>query len=207
MNFFDFFGSAICHQIAERRFHAGGYALPLCARCTGIYLAIFASALLLFCLNRTHGNKPFSVFRSVLLCAGFFPLVIDVVSFTLGLRDTTNYIRFTTGALFAFGLPYLFILVRNFRADGEYERPIMKTPAELAVALLFCGVSLLLIRYGGFFGYLLISAFSLFGVVLLYYAVCNLALSRLLKKNAGFYSFLLAIGIICVIGYFRTGVQ
>jgi uncharacterized membrane protein len=31
-------GYAICHQIPARTFHIDGVALPLCARCTGIYL-------------------------------------------------------------------------------------------------------------------------------------------------------------------------
>ncbi|MGD0751755.1 MAG: DUF2085 domain-containing protein, partial [Anaerolineales bacterium] len=29
---------AVCHRIAERSFHIGSVQLPLCARCTGMYL-------------------------------------------------------------------------------------------------------------------------------------------------------------------------
>ena len=35
---FDAIGYAVCHQISERSFHIGNYRLPLCARCTGMYL-------------------------------------------------------------------------------------------------------------------------------------------------------------------------
>lgn len=36
MNVFDFFGSAVCHQMAERSFFWGSCQSPLCARCTAI---------------------------------------------------------------------------------------------------------------------------------------------------------------------------
>lgn len=32
-------GAAVCHQRPERSFHAGGLRLPVCARCTGLYLS------------------------------------------------------------------------------------------------------------------------------------------------------------------------
>ncbi len=43
----DAVGYAICHRISERSFHAYGHALPLCARCTGIYLGV-ATGLIVF---------------------------------------------------------------------------------------------------------------------------------------------------------------
>lgn len=38
----DAVGYAICHRIAERSFHVHDRPLPLCARCTGIYLGVWA---------------------------------------------------------------------------------------------------------------------------------------------------------------------
>ncbi len=34
----DAIGYAVCHRISERSFHIGSYQLPLCARCSGMYL-------------------------------------------------------------------------------------------------------------------------------------------------------------------------
>jgi hypothetical protein len=34
----DAIGYAVCHRIPERSFHIGDYQLPLCARCSGMYL-------------------------------------------------------------------------------------------------------------------------------------------------------------------------
>jgi uncharacterized membrane protein len=38
-------GSVICHQIAARSFHLWRLPLPVCARCTGIYLGAAITAL------------------------------------------------------------------------------------------------------------------------------------------------------------------
>jgi len=34
----DAIGYAVCHRLGERSFHIGSYQLPLCARCSGMYL-------------------------------------------------------------------------------------------------------------------------------------------------------------------------
>jgi uncharacterized membrane protein len=38
-------GGAVCHQDADRSFHTGGAKWPVCARCSGLYLAAPAGAL------------------------------------------------------------------------------------------------------------------------------------------------------------------
>ncbi|MBP1634408.1 MAG: putative rane protein [Acidobacteria bacterium] len=38
-------GGRVCHQRPERSFHAAGAQLPVCARCTGLYLSAAAGAL------------------------------------------------------------------------------------------------------------------------------------------------------------------
>lgn len=40
-------GAAVCHQRPERSFHLAGVALPVCARCTGIYAGAAAAVLAL----------------------------------------------------------------------------------------------------------------------------------------------------------------
>ena len=41
----DAVGSVICHQFPERSFHLWGVAMPVCARCTGIYIGAAIVAL------------------------------------------------------------------------------------------------------------------------------------------------------------------
>jgi uncharacterized membrane protein len=38
-------GSNICHQRSERSFHIGGHKMPVCARCTGLYVSAAAAPL------------------------------------------------------------------------------------------------------------------------------------------------------------------
>jgi uncharacterized membrane protein len=40
-------GHLICHQLSARSFHLWGASLPVCARCTGIYLGAAAAAVAL----------------------------------------------------------------------------------------------------------------------------------------------------------------
>ena len=35
-------GSHVCHQRADRSFHIGGHQMPVCARCTGLYVSAAA---------------------------------------------------------------------------------------------------------------------------------------------------------------------
>jgi uncharacterized membrane protein len=52
----DAIGYSVCHRISERSFHIGSYQLPLCARCSGMYLGavvglIFQSVIGWKCLK------------------------------------------------------------------------------------------------------------------------------------------------------------
>ena len=38
-------GASVCHQRPERSFHVGGLRLPVCGRCTGLYLSGAAGVL------------------------------------------------------------------------------------------------------------------------------------------------------------------
>lgn len=50
--------SRICHQRPERSFHVAGLPLPVCARCTGIYLSAAIGALAVWAAARPRRVSP-----------------------------------------------------------------------------------------------------------------------------------------------------
>jgi uncharacterized membrane protein len=54
----DGIGYAVCHQISERSFHIGDRALPLCARCSGMYLGAMTAFTYLAVAGGRKQNFP-----------------------------------------------------------------------------------------------------------------------------------------------------
>ena len=49
---------AVCHRIAERSFHVGSVQLPLCARCTGMYLGAVTGLVFQSIRGWKHSKAP-----------------------------------------------------------------------------------------------------------------------------------------------------
>ena len=78
----DGIGYAVCHRIDERSFHVGDRALPLCARCSGMYLgAMTALTFLAVTGGKKQNFPPWSV---------SIPLILFVVAF--GVDGTNSYL-------------------------------------------------------------------------------------------------------------------
>lgn len=54
----DAIGYAVCHRISERSFHIGSYQLPLCARCSGMYLGAVTGLIFQSILGWKRGKAP-----------------------------------------------------------------------------------------------------------------------------------------------------
>src|SRR5512140_1062458 len=68
----DAIGYAVCHRIDLRSFHLGDRQLPLCARCTGMYLGAMLGLFLQRLSGRRGGNPPKAVwFVMALLVLAF----------------------------------------------------------------------------------------------------------------------------------------
>src|SRR5688572_19568285 len=75
-------GFAVCHQIHTHSFTIGGHQLPLCARCTGMYLGALVTLVLLSRLRRKAVRLPA---RGVLPALGLFfgVMMLDGINSTL----------------------------------------------------------------------------------------------------------------------------
>jgi uncharacterized membrane protein len=100
----DAVGYAICHRIAERSFLIDGIPMPLCARCTGIYLGVMVSCLIAIASGRTRVSRlpP----PSVAIVLGLFVVImgIDGVNSYIhlfpggtGVYEPHNWLRLVTG--------------------------------------------------------------------------------------------------------------
>jgi len=78
----DAIGYAVCHRIGERSFHIGPIQLPLCARCSGMYLGAMTGLLFQSIVSRRHVKiPPWSV---------LVPLIVFVLAF--GLDGANSYL-------------------------------------------------------------------------------------------------------------------
>jgi uncharacterized membrane protein len=88
-------GHVICHQLPVRSFHLWGAALPVCARCTGIYVGAAVTALLISV--RPVRTTPSAASARRLLIAALFPTALTLAyEWTTGVMPA-NWIRALAG--------------------------------------------------------------------------------------------------------------
>jgi uncharacterized membrane protein len=111
------FAAGICHQQSERSFHLAGTALPVCARCLGLYAsgAVAAVAALLAARADGRGVDP-RVARLVFVLAAT-PTIGTVAAEWLGIATTSNVTRFM--AALPLGAAAGWVFVRMLRAEQQ----------------------------------------------------------------------------------------
>lgn len=107
----DAIGYAVCHRIAARSFHAHDRPLPLCARCTGIYLGVWAGLVFFAARGRmraSHLPRPSLLAVMLVLALGY---AFDGLNSFLSsferytpLYSPHNTLRLLTGATFGVAL-------------------------------------------------------------------------------------------------------
>ncbi len=109
-----FLGGGLCHQKIERTFSIDSLNMPVCSRCTGIYLGILLSLLALILIERKIKGE-FPPLKIVLIAVGVFLIMgLDVVLSTIGLIQSSNIIRMITGFMTGwFMVLLLFSLANN----------------------------------------------------------------------------------------------
>jgi uncharacterized membrane protein len=108
----DAVGYAVCHRISVRSFHLGERQLPLCARCSGMYIGAFVGFLLQLFKGRKGGFPPLKIliFLGLLLAA----FGVDGVNSYLhlmpnfaGIYEPNNVLRLITGTGVGVGMSIL----------------------------------------------------------------------------------------------------
>ena len=104
-------GSAVCHQRPERSFTLEGRGMPVCARCTGIYVSGAAGALAAWLVLPLVPRRT----RSTLLLAAA-PTLLTVLVEQLGLVNPGNLVRWL--AALPIGAACGWVFVRMLRAES-----------------------------------------------------------------------------------------
>lgn len=148
----DAIGYSVCHRIAERSFFVAGRQMPLCARCTGMYLGMLAG--LIFQLPRGRRSEfpplkiilPLSILFAVFALDGINSFLVTLPT-APHLYEPTNFLRLMTGAGLGMLVPLFLLPVFNQTLWDHYDprRAIDRWPQALVligiVALAALGVT------------------------------------------------------------------
>jgi len=105
----------ICHQRSERSFHLAGVQLPVCARCTGLYVSGAIGAVAAWIGSRRRVTTPRRA-RAVLLTSAV-PTVVTVGLEMLGVAHPSSAMRAL--AALPLGLAAGWVFVRSLRAEAR----------------------------------------------------------------------------------------
>lgn len=100
----------VCHQRPERSFHTHGAAWPVCARCSGLFLAAPFAAIAAF-RRRTNPQRRFDPLRAVALAA--IPTALTLAWEWGGLGTPSNVWRFITALPLGASVAFVLIDVAN----------------------------------------------------------------------------------------------
>lgn len=114
----DAIGFAVCHQIPERSFDLAERPLPLCARCSGMYLGIWVGMVFLLGQGRKGGfpRKAFAIFFLAFSVVFVLDGVNSYLTFFIPnplLYAPQNWLRLFTGSIFGLTVAAFFAPVVN----------------------------------------------------------------------------------------------
>jgi uncharacterized membrane protein len=147
---------AVCHRIDLRSFHIADRALPLCARCTGMYLG----AMLTLGFYGFAGRRRSTLFPPwpIIAVMAVFVLAfaVDGINSYLhlfpsapGLYQPSNTLRLITGTLFGIALGTLVLPGFNQSAWRDCRpEAALRSFAELGLILLLAAGAVLLVLSG-----------------------------------------------------------
>jgi uncharacterized membrane protein len=139
---------SVCHRIAERSFLVGGRALPLCARCSGMYLGIVGAWLFYSFTSRRAGGFPA---KGILAVLGLFALAwavdglnsfMNLASGGTSVYTPSNLGRLITGTLMGIAMMSIVFPMFNQVAWVDWDtRPALGSLKKLG-GLVLAGLAL-----------------------------------------------------------------
>jgi uncharacterized membrane protein len=153
LNGADWMGYALCHRITERSFAIYGRQLPLCARCTGMYLGVFV-AMLVFWLTGKLRHADLPPLPILLVFVGFIGVMgIDGINSYSHffpqlphLYTPRNWLRLLTGmgTGLAMGVMVMPSLAQTLWAVPRYQ-PVVETWTDFLRLVAVGGTAVVLV--------------------------------------------------------------
>ncbi len=144
----DYVGYSVCHRLTDRSFTVAGRQMPLCARCTGIYLGVTLTFVVLALAGRRRWSQ-LPPLRIMLILIGFVVIMaIDGINsyshFFTGLPhlyEPQNWLRLITGtgAGLVMGL-ILFPALSQTIWREQIQRPALGSMWELVGMVLLATI-------------------------------------------------------------------
>jgi len=222
----DAIGYAVCHRIDLRSFHMGDIQLPLCARCSGMYLGAMVGSIYQWVIGRRRIGMPswqiivpISIFVLLFAIDGLNSFY-SLFSNAPGLYQPNNSLRLLTGT--GMGLAIAVALVPAFNATAwkmSDPRPaFINFRSFFFMVLIALGLNALILLENPVILYPL-SLISVAGVLVLLTLVYSMVLIMLFKAEnkynqlnqlafavlGGLTIALIQVGLLDIIRYFFTG--
>src|SRR5439155_1244903 len=187
----DAMGFGVCHQIATHSYFIDNHQLPLCARCSGIYLGSLSALLMLGVLRRRSSRLPA---RQMLAVVGVFfgAMVLDGINSTMqnfgsGIWESTNIVRLFTGALSGIAVAFVFYPMFNlslWHKSASKRESVLEQPFELVGYMVAAGILVALVLDGGDWLFYPISILSVVGMLALL-TMANTILVLIVTRREG----------------------
>ncbi len=202
-----FWGAGICHRIAERSFIVAGQQLPLCARCTGIYVGFLAAILISFLRGRRRpaALPPAGIALTLLLFLAAVGVdgINSYLAFFPGLPhlyEPHNTLRVVTGTLEGIALAgFILPAVHSTLWQEPQEVRSIPNARELGLILLGAGAVDLLVLWHPAMSLYPMIAISLLGPFLAM-GLINTLLVAVVSRRAGHVSSWREAGTVLVWG-------
>lgn len=193
-------GFAICHQLPERTPVIEGYHLPLCARCTGIYLGVVSGYIYLFITGKwksdTLPEPPFGYILAGLIGLTF----LDALTTFLHLRPECESLRLLTGLLTGASLPtFAYPLLLCEIADNLEEKSNMESWGGFTVFIIIAIIPFALFYLTPPGTFYIISIVSTLGVLLIFMNLFGMLISIFVQPRKPYeYIFTLVLTVFAI---------
>lgn len=187
-----FFLSGVCHQLPDHSLYYGGQPLPLCARCTGTFLGMALTPLILWLMGQ--GRRSLLPPKRVGLILGIFVALwggdglnslIQVVTGTAPLYPPQNVLRLATGLGAGIALGVVFYPIYHYCMWREVDprRVVERVRQLLGPLLAAAGILGLLLGWPSapYLFWAVIVAITVLGVL----GVVNAALVVMVRHKEG----------------------